>query len=118
MGSDNTTLVVGTSAGGNQIVTSTNIVSGNTSIAAGTGISLLINQFPQTEAGVNSLTSSVVANIQHTTSARDVHFRLAYAAENFTAGKICFFIDYWTIKLCINTPINNNYFFLISSYIF
>ena len=97
-GTDNTTLVVGTSPGGNQITTSTDIISSDTGTPAGTGISLISNQFPQTEASVTTLTSTMVANSQHTTSSRDIHFTLTNASQVFTAGKVCFFIEYMHVK--------------------
>ena len=94
-GATNTNLTIGTSDGGNQIVTTTLIGSSSTEpMASGTGISLIVNQFPVTENAITSLTPTVVANSQYTTSARDIHFRLTNDANDFNAGKICFFIEY------------------------
>lgn len=93
-GSGDTTLTVGTAAGGAQIVTSTSIGSATTEpMAIGEGISLISNQFPITEAGTPT-TLAAEPNMQHSTTARDIHFTLTAGSGPFTTGKICFFIEY------------------------
>lgn len=88
----NVTLAVGTSAGGQQYVATTTIVSAGT-MSAGTVAS--INQAAESTTKLSLVNNSAA---MFNSSARDVHFRLTTSADLDGAGAVGFFVTYFVAK--------------------